>query len=1014
MSFDKIIKNLRKASLLFFSMITILVSCKKEEMTTDSKPIITKNLVLINENVWNNNIKYVDTNNLTFTFSADISLTNKINPGDIILSSKDGGYLRKAKKITVTNKELVIETEQAYITDVIKNGEVKFSKKLSQLDIKEIKYYYDGIQFSDKATKSGDSYNWDINSILYDLDGNPNSFQDQIKIVGSFDVSWSIEGLIKIDILSGLKEANFGYKSEQTLDLELISGIEYSFDKEFTLATITFSPIIVMVGVLPVIFTPVFDIKLGFSGYAMSCITVGFNQKLSFSSGIMWNKTDGWKPYKEFNSNFSIHEPKLEVNAGTDIYIKPSLSLDIYSIAGPYIDIKAYGSLNADIFKKPWWVLKCGMKMNAGVKADILDCINVKCSINDIINIEKTVAEASNSILSVPTVKTLSQEFVSSKGAFIKGKVTNDGKAPVSEYGIVFSNSTNPTILDTKIKAGQGVGEFSVNIRTLNPNTNYYVRTYAINQEGISYGDEINFITNNTITDIEGNIYNTVTIGDQIWFVDNLKTTKFSDGLPIPSIPRELIKDNYDPKSFAYWWYDDDISNKDLIGALYNWFAVNTGNLCPIGWHVPTSQEWAKLINTLGGKDVAGGKLKTPGDTWCTANPNANIGATNESGFTAYMSGHTFGDGFCGRFIEAVWWSTTESNLWFQSECVCVSYDLKSMNDYMSGGKTSGFSVRCIKDDDNLPNIATLDSKSITYEGAILNGNIINSGSSSIKEYGFVFGKEEYPTIKRGTVINGDGSGLFYAQVKNLDNNTKYYYRAYAVNSSGLVYGKQKSFLTDSHPVYPGTTTPPIKIGDIWWAPVNVGYSQENPYGLYFQWHRKYGQDYSNYETFIGPVSLEFGNKYENRNIYIHTSKISDKDWCITEQDFWSTETKYNPCPDGWEVPTSTQMNTLLYCGNSWTDSGGPYYLPGVWCGPNHDNINLRANSSLFLPAAGCIDNSRNIEGYYWTRTDFNWTGSDLEAGNAWNLFFYKGQEGLCTENSLKKNAYSIRCVKTK
>ncbi len=103
------------------------------------------------------------------------------------------------------------------------------------------------------------------------------------------------------------------------------------------------------------------------------------------------------------------------------------------------------------------------------------------------------------------------------------------------------------------------------------------------------------------ITDIDGNVYHAITIGKQVWMAENLRTTRYNDGTGIP-----FIVDNatawYELHAPGYCWYDDDMFNKDIAGALYNWHAVNTGKLCPKGWHVPSDNEWTILTDFLGGE----------------------------------------------------------------------------------------------------------------------------------------------------------------------------------------------------------------------------------------------------------------------------------------------------------------------------------------------------------------------------------------------------------------------------
>ena len=109
----------------------------------------------------------------------------------------------------------------------------------------------------------------------------------------------------------------------------------------------------------------------------------------------------------------------------------------------------------------------------------------------------------------------------------------------------------------------------------------------------------------NTVTDVDGNTYKTVIIGTQVWMAENLKTTKYNDGIQIPLVTDPITWINL--KSAAYCWYNNDLAtNKNIYGAIYNWLVVNTGKLCPIGWHVPSDTEWTTLTTFLGGELING------------------------------------------------------------------------------------------------------------------------------------------------------------------------------------------------------------------------------------------------------------------------------------------------------------------------------------------------------------------------------------------------------------------------
>ena len=196
-----------------------------------------------------------------------------------------------------------------------------------------------------------------------------------------------------------------------------------------------------------------------------------------------------------------------------------------------------------------------------------------------------------------------------------------------------------------------------------------------------------------TVTDIDGNTYQTVTIGTQIWMVENLKTTKYKNGTAIPLV----ADDNIDWSNLTepgYCWYNNNQATYgNTYGALYNWYTVNTGKLCPTGWHVPTDNEWIILTNYLGGESVAGGKLKEA-DTIHWNSPNA--GATNETGFTALPGGYRSDDGnFFYVGFDGYWWSASELGVnyaWYK-EIMFYNNGVRALN----GLKRNGFSVRCLK-----------------------------------------------------------------------------------------------------------------------------------------------------------------------------------------------------------------------------------------------------------------------------------------------------------------------------
>jgi uncharacterized protein (TIGR02145 family) len=204
-------------------------------------------------------------------------------------------------------------------------------------------------------------------------------------------------------------------------------------------------------------------------------------------------------------------------------------------------------------------------------------------------------------------------------------------------------------------------------------------KTITFNFIACTDGDDIN--------------YPVVEIGTQLWMVENLKTTKYNDGTDIPLVTN--LFEWRDLTTEAYCWYKNDAATyKTPYGALYNWHAVNTGKLCPTGWHVPTNDEWVTLVDYLGGSDVAGGKLKETGTTnW----DSPNTDATNEVGFIALPGGMRDEDGgFYAIGYDGYWWSATEFSTG-SGRGRGMGSDHGEVS-YVYSHKEFAFSVRCVRD----------------------------------------------------------------------------------------------------------------------------------------------------------------------------------------------------------------------------------------------------------------------------------------------------------------------------
>jgi uncharacterized protein (TIGR02145 family) len=198
------------------------------------------------------------------------------------------------------------------------------------------------------------------------------------------------------------------------------------------------------------------------------------------------------------------------------------------------------------------------------------------------------------------------------------------------------------------------------------------------------------------VRDIDGNIYKTVRIGTQVWMAENLKTTRFNDGTEIKEVVSKESWANLSAE--GYCWYDNDAETyKDTYGALYSGYTVGAGELCPAGWHIPLREDWQKLIEFLSDTITGGNSLKIKGSQhW----PSSDISADNSTGFSALPSGIRYFEGtFSSINTFTSFWSGTEpgkNDLWYIS-----LYSGSSVVSMRHISKKYGFSVRCVKEQDN-------------------------------------------------------------------------------------------------------------------------------------------------------------------------------------------------------------------------------------------------------------------------------------------------------------------------
>jgi len=485
----------RRIQVLFIIIPFILyffTGCKKDSSEDEPVPfVIPATTKIIDQNTWAANISGIDSTESIFTFDKNILLQSNLVSGDIFVSSYGHGYLKKIINIKTEGDKVIFETSFASLSDAIQSGSISTSFGLSQQKISKINYLRPGISLGatkqSKTISNGGEINFPMDTYLDE--------DSTIHLEGEFSINPHINCGWVIDWFS-IKQIYVEYEVNELLNLNATwTLIDFQYEKEVELASMTFQPILVIVSGFPVLLIPELELRAGTNVNIHSEIETSIDQHSNYTVGIKYENGQ-WQSYQNFENSFGFNPPELSANASAKVYIKPQLNIAVYGILSPYLFLEGYSRLAADISTTPWWKLYAGLGVGVGIKAEIFGNVVDYYTDPPLISVEQLIASASETL---PVVQTTPISEITETSAKSGGTVVVTGTSDVISRGICWSIVDNPTTLDAHTTDGSGTGTFISILQNLDRNTTYFVRAYAENSSGTGYGNQRTFKTNQDI-----------------------------------------------------------------------------------------------------------------------------------------------------------------------------------------------------------------------------------------------------------------------------------------------------------------------------------------------------------------------------------------------------------------------------------------------------------------------------------------------------------------------------------
>ena len=647
--------------------------------------------------------------------------------------------------------------------------------------------------------------------------------------------------------------------------------------------------------------------------------------------------------------------------------------------------------------------------------------------------------------ITAPIVTTSSVTNISYTSATVGGSVTDDGGATVTERGVVYSTTPNPTTSNSKVVSGSGKGAFTCNLSNLQDGVTYYVRAYAVNQKGTAYGEEKSFttkaivvptVTTSSATSIS---YTSATVFGSI--TDDGGATVTERGVVYSSTPNPTTSNSKVVSGSGKGSFTCSLNDLQVGTAYYvRAYAVNE-------------------------KGTAYGEEKSFTTKAITVPTVTTSSATNISVTSATVGGNVTDDGGASVTERGVVYSTTPNPTTSNSKVVSgsgkgsftcnlsnlqdgVTYYVRAYAVNEKGtayGEEKSFTTKAI----TVPTVTTSSATNISVTSATVGGNVTDDGGASVTERGVVYSTTPNPTTSNSKVVSGSGKGSFTCNLSNLQDGVTYYVRAYAVNQKGTAYGEQQSFMTKKAGIFSVSSSKKVIFSS-----GNLQYTQSTNTWSFAenQW------DYIGTDNVTGgSVSSDptYGDSKDgtaladkidlfgwstNATYYGVSTSASYDDYIGSFVD-WGTNKIGNDAPNTWRTLTYDEwkylrydrtnaddlvgiaqvngVNGLILLPDSWTCPAGVTFKSGFSGGWGVDYYaayqtftaeqwsKLESVGAVFLPAAGYRKGS-NVSG---VQEDGNyWSASESGSSGAYCLLFES--DGSRMIGFIRNCSQSVRLVK--